>query len=310
VIDVKDLEALLAILDSGSVSRAAEQLGVTQPALSLKLKKMESDLGIHLFQRTSRAMLPLETCRLIEPIARDIVLKLESVKEVLATRMDDLEGVVRIGCLVGWADALLVPVAERVRRLAPRIKLQMQILETSAALDALSNGRLDFAILAKPFEVPDGVESLHLVEEHIVLFSKKLPDCRTTQELRAQLLTMQWVAMSPRDQLTNQYWHGAFGEEFPWSQVAEPIVVDQLFAVRSMVASIPDAVAAMPMQVFQLATELASPFDSNLRLPQRNGLFLAWRGNGLELKRFKVAQEVILECAAAIKEKYHVQLRT
>ena len=62
MIDVKDLEAFLAIVDGGSISHAAHELGLTQPAISLKLKKIESELGVKLFQRTPRSMVPLPTC--------------------------------------------------------------------------------------------------------------------------------------------------------------------------------------------------------------------------------------------------------
>ena len=83
MIDIKDLETFIAILDSGSISRAAESIGLTQPALSLKLKKMEQELGVPLFQRTPRSVIPLESARIIEPNARDLLNRLDGLRESL-----------------------------------------------------------------------------------------------------------------------------------------------------------------------------------------------------------------------------------
>lgn len=300
MIDVKDLEAFLAIRDCGSISRAAEQLGITQPALSLKLKKMELALGVPLFQRTSRSMVALETCGSIEPLARDILIKIAALKEALAQRIDELEGQVRIAFLIGWTDSLLVPVIDKMRAECPRISLKLQIMETIPALEAVAEGRLDLAIVAKPFEEPDGVTSAHLVDEQLVLFARELPPHGDDRgALREALLAMQWVSMTPQDLLVSQYWRGAFDEEFPWHLTAPPIVVDHLFAVRSIVARIPGTVAALPSQVLRFSTESHSPFDRRLLFPQKNPLHLAWRHDGLELRRFRVTRDVIQSAAKA-----------
>ncbi len=297
MIDIKDLQAFLAILDSRSISRAAEQLGITQPALSLKLKKMESDLGVHLFQRTARAMVPLETCAPIEPIARDIVNRLESLKDAVAQRVEDLEGEVRLACLVGWTDALLVPLVQVLRERCPKVQLRLQIMETVPALMGCAAGHLDFAVVAEPFEEPDGVSCTQLLDEQLVLFARELPTTNDPGQLRASLLAMQWVTMTYRDLLVDQYWQTAFGEPFPWAETAPPLVIDHLFAVRSLVASLAGTVAALPLQVFQLKTEQTSPFDRRMIRPQRNGLHLAWRAGGLELRRFQVVKDAIVAVA-------------
>lgn len=56
--DVRHIETLVAIADAGSIRRAAENMGESHPALTKALRKAEPDLGVALFQRTSRGVTP------------------------------------------------------------------------------------------------------------------------------------------------------------------------------------------------------------------------------------------------------------
>ena len=306
MIDVKDLEGFLAILDEGSISKAADKLGITQPALSLKLKKIETELGLQLFQRTSRSMVPLETCWAIEPAAREILIKLEGVKETLATRISDLKGTVRFGCLTGWIDALMIPLIKLLRSEAPTIKLNLQVGQTSELLRAVSAGQLDLVVIAKPFSQVEGVTCKHLFDERLMLISNGLPDHDDTATFKANLLSMQWVTMTVPDPLTNQYWREMFAEDFPWNTIKTPLSIDHIFAIRSLVANIPGTVAVVPSQVITFGPSNEVPvgsFQTHLSVPQKNGLFIAWREHGLELKRFQYVHDLTLRIADEIKRK-------
>jgi DNA-binding transcriptional LysR family regulator len=302
VIDVKDLEAMLAIIDSGSISRAAERLGVTQPALSLKLKKMESDLGTQLFIRTPRAVKPLETCRTIEPVARDLLLRLASIKDVLAASVADLEGNVRVGCLLGWFDALLIPLFQRLSGTAPKVRLQMQVQETADLLAAVGLGQIDMAIVAMPFERAEGLIYEHLLDERLALVSLHLPAGDGGARFRDELLAMKWVMMTGRDALVSQYWKSTFGEDFPWHQIGDPICVDQLMGVRSLLSHVKGTVGVLPSQIIFPRRGETNPFDTHVSHTQPNGLFLVSRENGLELKRVRLVHDILCSCAHEVKD--------
>ena len=311
MIDVKDLEGFLAILDEGSISKAADRLGITQPALSLKLKKMESELGLQLFQRTSRSMVPLETCWAIEPAAREIITKLEGVKETLAHRIADLKGNVRFGCLTGWIDALLVPLIKTLHEEAPGIKLKVRVGQTAELLHAAAAGQLDLAIVAQPFAPTEGVICRHLFDEHLILIANGLPVNKEKTDFKANLLSMQWVTMTEPDPLVNQYWREMFREEFPWSKIKAPLSVDHIFAIRSLVSQISGTVAVVPSQVvssFAANGTNGSALDTHIAIPQKNGLYLAWREHGLELKRFCCVHDITLRLSKETKEKLDAEV--
>ncbi len=300
MIDIKDIEAFLCILDEGSISRAAEKMGITQPALSLKLKKMETELGVPLFQRTPRAMVPLETCRSIEAVSRDILVKLESVKESLANRISDLSGAVRIGCLTGWVNVLALPLVQKAREETPNLSFKIEVGQTGELLRAVSLGQLDLAIVAKPFEHVEGVTCKHLLDEQLILVGNNLPEMSAPQDFQEELLTRQWITLNSSDSLVNRYWSEAFGEEFPWEKIKKPVTLNHIYSIRSFVAQLSDTVAVLPSQVVMLERGGDLSLERHLSIPQRNGVFLVWRENGLELRRFRFAADALIEIATGV----------
>jgi DNA-binding transcriptional LysR family regulator len=299
MIDIKDLEAFLAILDSGSISRAAEEIGLTQPALSLKLKKMEQELGVPLFQRTPRSVIPLEAAKLMAPRARDIISQLDGVRESLSSSIRDLRGQVRIGCLTGWFDPLLMKVVAPVAEVAPNVRLRLHVDQTENLLHMVSHGRLDMAIVAQPFERSEDVSMEHLLDEELVLVGRSLPEWKSIQEKRLDLLKRPWVSMKVPDPLIDKWWRQKFeGENFPWEEVTVPCSTDHITAIPKVMRCIPNSVGVVPRQV------VASPHASEgLQLvesiPEDNGLFLIWRASGLELRRYQLVREKIIEQAKA-----------
>lgn len=294
MIDIKDLEAFLAIIDGGSLSKAAEDLKLTQPALSLKLKKIETELNVKLFQRTPRHMVPLDAARTIEPKVRDLLAKFDGVKEALASTIKEVRGQVRIGCLMGWFDTLLVPAFGRLYTEAPLIRVRLHVDQTENLLHMLSHGQLDMAIVAQPFEKVEGLSAEHLLDEELVLVGRDLPKHASETERKKALLARPWVTLTVPDPLVDKYWREQFsGQPFPWDKVTVPVSLDHIQALPKILRSIPDAVAVLPKQtVVHLVTE--GIMEVAQAVPHRNGLFLMWRTDGLELHRFQFVRKVLM----------------
>src|SRR4051794_10029464 len=80
-LESRHLDAILAIAEEGTVTRAAARLRVTQPALSRQLLEIEARLGVRLFQRTARAMRPTEPGARLTVIAREVLERLAVAEE-------------------------------------------------------------------------------------------------------------------------------------------------------------------------------------------------------------------------------------
>jgi DNA-binding transcriptional LysR family regulator len=303
MIDIRDLEAFLAILDSGSISKAAEELGLTQPALSLKLKKMETQMGVKLFQRTPRNMVPLDAARSIEPKVREVVMKFEGLPEALVSNMRELRGQVRVGCLMGWFQTLMVPGLTSVHTEAPGIRLRLHVDDTERLVHMVNHGRLDFAVVAQPFERPEGMAVEHLFDEDLVLFGRDLPRHENDVQRRKALLDRPWVTMAIPDPLVEKYWREQFGgRAFPWERVVIPATTDHITSLPRVVTALGNAVAVAPRQI------VLKPFEKGHvqiaeAVAHRNGVFLAWREDSMGLQRHLLVKEAILTAARAfVKE--------
>jgi DNA-binding transcriptional LysR family regulator len=292
MIDIRDLEAFLAILDSGSISRAAEEIGLTQPALSLKLKKMELELGVTLFQRTPRSVVPLDAAKLIAPRARDIISKLDGVKESLSASIGELRGQVRVGCLTGWFEAILVPCIAPVAKAAPNIRMRLHVAQTADLIHSVAHGRLDMAIVAQPFEKTDEIEIQKLLDEELVLVGSNFLKHANKEQRKHDLLSRPWVTMTVPDPLVDKWWREQFdGQNFPWEEVVVPATTDHITSIPSAMRSLPNSVSVVPRQV---VLGNSDGLDIAEAIPGHNELFLIWRQNGMELRRYQLVREKIL----------------
>jgi DNA-binding transcriptional LysR family regulator len=295
MIDIRDLEAFLAILESGSISRAAEEIGLTQPALSLKLKKMEQELGVTLFQRTPRSVVPLDAAKLIAPRARDILAKLDGVKESLSASISELRGQVRVGCLTGWFEAILVPCIGPVSKAAPNIRMRLHVNQTADLIHAVAHGRLDMAIVAQPFEKTDDLEIHKLLDEELVLVGNNFLKNASKEQRKRDLLSRPWVTMTVPDPLVDKWWRVQFdGQNFPWEEAYVPVSTDHITSIPSAMRALPNSVSVIPRQVVLRHSDHLEVAES---IHGHNELFLIWRQNGMELRRYQLVREKIIEQA-------------
>lgn len=297
MIDIKDLEAFLAIVDSGSISHAAQDLGLTQPAISLKLKKIENELGVKLFQRTPRSMVPMPTALGIVPKVREILIRFDGIRESLSDEVSSLEGPVRIGCLMGWFDSLLLPAFASIHQTAPKIQLKFQVDQTNDLMHLVSHGQLDLAIVAHPFEHNEGVVAEKIMNEELVLFGKRLPKGQNKSEKKQNLLSRPWVTMSTPDPIVDTFWSEMFdGESFPWRSAHVVACIDHILAIPKIVTSIENALCIVPRQIIA-NFEGHNGFESERASRLKNGLYLVSRAGSMELQRYAIVASHIKQLA-------------
>jgi DNA-binding transcriptional LysR family regulator len=162
-LEVRHLRALCAIADTGSLHRAARQLGVAQPSLSTQLRRIEQQLGGALFLRERTGCRPTPLGRIVLGRARPLVAEMRSlVAEARAAAADGPR--LRIGstasrALAGWL--------RRLREHRQEPLLQMDV-SANALLRMVADGSLDVAFVHEvegcPLRVPDGLRLRVLVE--------------------------------------------------------------------------------------------------------------------------------------------------
>jgi DNA-binding transcriptional LysR family regulator len=144
-IELRHLEHVLEICRAGSFSAAARRLRLSQPALSKSISRLETQLGLHLFERTGGAARPTELAELIAERGRALLVSSNALSRELEQRASGVTGRLRIG--VGPTTRLkpLPQVVRGVLARFPDIKLEANLDNGLAIMRGVDQGRYDVA---------------------------------------------------------------------------------------------------------------------------------------------------------------------
>jgi LysR family hydrogen peroxide-inducible transcriptional activator len=147
-----ELRYIVAVARERHFGRAAEACFVSQPTLSVAVRKLEEELGVTLFERGTGevSVTPIGT-RVIEQAQR-VLEQAAVVKELAKQGKDPLSGPLRLGVIFTIGPYLLPELVPGLKKRAPRMPLVLQEQYTHRLVELLRQGELDAAILALPFE--------------------------------------------------------------------------------------------------------------------------------------------------------------
>ncbi|NLF54909.1 MAG: LysR family transcriptional regulator [Thauera phenolivorans] len=149
-----DLRYLVALAHERHFGRAAEKCHVSQPTLSVAIKKVEEELGIQLFERSASEIKITETGRRIVAQAEKVLMEASQIREIAAAGKDPLAGPLRLGVIFTIGPYLLPRLIPRVHQLAPKMPLIIQENYTTRLAEALKRGELDVIVISLPFDEP------------------------------------------------------------------------------------------------------------------------------------------------------------
>lgn len=147
-----DLRYLIALARERHFGRAAEKCHVSQPTLSVAVKKVEEQLGVQLFERgAAEVKITPIGVRVIEQ-AESVLREASRISEIASSGRDPLIGALRLGVIYTIGPYLLPRLIPRLHELAPRMPLVIHENYTDRLVDQLKAGELDVAVLALPLE--------------------------------------------------------------------------------------------------------------------------------------------------------------
>lgn len=150
--ELHQLRYFLAAADGGAISRAANRCGVSQPAVSAQLGRLEEELGVRLFDRLGRGVALTEAGRALLPRARRICGQVEEIESSLRAELESGRGRVAIGAIPTMAPYLVPPLVAGLRREFPECEVIVREDLTENLVEALINNELDVAIMSAPVE--------------------------------------------------------------------------------------------------------------------------------------------------------------
>ncbi|MGB3464206.1 MAG: LysR substrate-binding domain-containing protein, partial [Cyclobacteriaceae bacterium] len=168
--NIQQLAYIIALDNYGSFSQAAVHCNVTQPTLSMQVKKIEEELGVVIFDRSRKPLKTTEEGAAILDQARIIMQEVNILKEHVKIDSDTASGILTIGIIPTIAPYLVPVFVGNFLRKFPEIKVHIRELKTEEITDALKKEKIDFGILATPLR-EQGIHEYPLFYEKMICYA-------------------------------------------------------------------------------------------------------------------------------------------
>ncbi len=184
---LQQLEYVVALADHRHFVRAAESCHITQPTLTMQLKKLEDEIGFQLFDRTKKPIELTPTGELVVMKAREILRETILLKDLVIQERDSLKGEFRIGVIPTVAPYLVPRFLNTFVKQNPNTQLIIQELQTHEIVQALKSDQLDIGIAATPLEERN-IRELALYYEPFLLYGFEGHHSLTKEEVEVDNL--------------------------------------------------------------------------------------------------------------------------
>jgi len=152
---LSELKYIVALAQEKHFGKAAERCHVSQPTLSVAIKKLEGELGIDLFERSKNAVNVTPLGEEVVNQAQIVLENVKSLKDIAEGGKDQLHGPLKIGAIYTIGPYLFPHLIPQVQAMAPDMPLYIEENYTRVLRKKLRDGELDVIIIALPFNEPD-----------------------------------------------------------------------------------------------------------------------------------------------------------
>lgn len=194
--DIRRLEAFAKVYEHKSFSKAAAELFLSQPTISTHVAGLESDLGVVLFDRMGRQVLPTQAADVLYVYAGKIFENLEGARAEVAALQDRIAGVLVLGGSTIPAHYLLPGLLAGFRQNHPDVTIELRVGDTREIVEMVAAGDLICGMVGAEMERPD-LEFVPLFEDSLVVIAAPgFVDCDA--EISAgELGAHPWVMREP-----------------------------------------------------------------------------------------------------------------
>lgn len=172
------LEYLLALDQHRHFVKAAEACFVTQPTLSMQIKKLEDELGVKLFDRSKQPVIPTDAGLLIIEQARKVVAETKKISDILMEFKGEVSGELVIGVIPTISPYLMPYLISQISKNYPQLKLRVKELFTEDIIIQLQKDYLDVGIAATPLHVEGLIERPAFYEKFKIYLNPAHPHYR------------------------------------------------------------------------------------------------------------------------------------
>ena len=209
--DLRTIDYFLTVVSRGSLRAAALDLGITQPALTKAIRRLEDSLGAPLFDRRARGVVPTVYGTALLRHARDVKAAMGAAQDEVEALRSGSAGLVKIGAGPSWQDAVLPEAIAELRSTRPGVRVHVTGGGDDQLKEQLKSGALDFVLAAVP-ETPRLEPELAwqplLADEYCVIADAGHPLRRRKGPLVLEdLLNYPWILPSPTTYMVGRLRH-------------------------------------------------------------------------------------------------------
>ncbi len=170
MVDLRKLEALVAVVETGSFSRAAEKIHLTQPTISGHIKALEEYFGLRLFDRHTRSVNPTRAGRLLYDYAKKLLLLYRELEREMAYFKGEKVGKLDLGGSTIPGQYILPQLIADFRKAYPGISVFLKVGDTKEIIEKVREGELEIGMVGAQEEDPELVFEA-CCEDEIVLIA-------------------------------------------------------------------------------------------------------------------------------------------
>jgi DNA-binding transcriptional LysR family regulator len=203
--ETRDLDYLLAVEEHGGIGKAAEALGMSQPALTKAIQRVEAQTGLALFQRTANGAAPTQAGSLFLARARRIALEYEdALKEMHAIRSGE-QGMLSLGYSPTVPAALVLGACRQLLKERPAARLRLRRRLARDLVDLLVAGELDLIVAPEPTPDANELSFVELFRDSLSVLADDAHPLHLKRNLRlADLADQEWLLPGPTIPLRQQ----------------------------------------------------------------------------------------------------------
>lgn len=300
-----ELRYIVMLAKEQHFGRAAERCFVSQPTLSIAVKKLEEELGVSLFERTKSRVRPTPTGERIVSQAQQVLEQASAIKDLASEGKDQLSSPLSVGAIFTIGPYLFPHLIPKLRQSVREMSLVIEEGYTATLRTRLRNGELDVVILALPFSEPDVVTQPLYEEPFVVLLP---PEHRLGkqklvgfEDIASENLLMLGEGHCFRDQIFDAFPSLRKSVEDSNSPVRTATEGSSLETLRHMVAS------GLGITILPYSATLNSHYTSDSLImrkfespaPSRT-VALAWRASFPRHKAIDALRLAIQQCDIAL----------
>lgn len=189
-----ELRYIVAVAEERHFGRAAQRCHVSQPTLSIAIKKLEEELSVSLFDRSSNEVITTQAGDRIIAQAKKVLDAADIIRQLASKEQDELDGSFKLGLIFTVAPYLLPKLILSLRDVAPKMPLMLEENYTHVLTESLKRGELDAIVVAEPYH-ETGVVTLPLYDEPFFVIVPKGHPFEELDEITAEQIAEERVLL-------------------------------------------------------------------------------------------------------------------